>query len=148
MVWSSVERGEGWVGGRATEGCSLHSQNCLTCGLMLKLLPLMTESVVILNHLGVIHLSRPQKNDQICDPHPVNSQKRTIDLFLKNKRIYRHVTHFKTFPSPFHVDIINVWSLTSLLWYKFFSVLEKITILLFEWDKPIIKILLKDKSKL
>ena len=74
------------MGGRATEGCSLHSQNCLTCGLMLKLLPLMTESVVILNHLGVIHLSRPQKNDQICDPPPRQPTKTNNRSFFKKQK--------------------------------------------------------------
>ena len=51
-------------------------------------------------------------------------------------------------PHPhFHVDVINVWPPRYFLWYGFFYFLEKITILLFEWNKPIIKILLKDISK-
>ena len=50
-----LSRGEGVGAG----SCSLRSQEMyLTCGLMLKkkLLYLMIELVVILNHLGVIHL--------------------------------------------------------------------------------------------
>ena len=49
----------------------------------------------------------------------------------------------------FKIELKN-WILNHymcLLCYEFFSVLENITILLFEQKKPIIKILLKDKSK-
>ena len=44
---------------------------CLACGLMLKkkLQSLTIELFVILNHLEVIHLWQPQKNDQFCEPH-------------------------------------------------------------------------------
>ena len=77
----------------------------LACDMMLKkkLLPLVIELVVILNHLGVIHLWQSQKMTNLVIPHP----------------IFRHVTKFITSPamwtSHFHVDIINVWSLTCLL---------------------------------
>ena len=57
--------------------------------------------------------------DQLCDPNPLHLQKWTKDLLFKNKK----------------------------KWYDFFSVLEKITILLFERNKPTIKMLLKDTSK-
>ena len=45
-----------------------------------------------------------------------------------------------------YVDIINVWSLKCFLWYEF-PVLETITILLFEQNKPIIKISIAVISK-
>ena len=52
FVWSSVE----WVVRGGAASCPLRSQN-LACGLMLKkLMPLVIELVVILNHLGVKHL--------------------------------------------------------------------------------------------
>ena len=31
-----------------------------------------------------------------------------------SNRIRKHVTNFKNHPIPFHVDVINVWSLTTL----------------------------------
>ena len=49
----------------------------------------------------------------------------------------------------FKIELKN-WILNHymcLLCYELFSVLENITMLLFEQKKPIIKILLKDKSK-
>ena len=62
---------------------------------------------------GVIHLWRPQKmtNFLTLPPNPHHPQKLTIDLLFKNNRIRKHVTNFKTPPSPFRVDLINVWSL-------------------------------------
>ena len=45
-------------------------------------------------------------------PYPHHLQKWTIDLFFKNNRIRKLVTNFKIPPPPFHVDIVNVWSLT------------------------------------
>ena len=57
LVISGVGRGVN--GGEGMGVCSLRSQNISpACGLMLKkkLLPLMIELVVILNHLGAIHL--------------------------------------------------------------------------------------------
>ena len=53
--WSSMGR---WMSGGRVGGCSLHSQNYLARGFMIKkkLLSLMIESAEILNHLGVVHL--------------------------------------------------------------------------------------------
>ena len=161
--------------GKGAEGIVITLSECsyLACALVLKekLLPLMTEMVVISKPLGVILLWRRQKNHQFCEPpfpvpHPLHLQKLKIEPLFKNKIIYRHVTSFNTWgyprppfphanthtythnmwPSSFHVDIMNVWAFTCLLWYEF-SVLEKITILLFERHKPIIKILVNDISK-
>ena len=79
-----------------------------------KLLPAVIELVVILNHLGVIHLWQPQKMTNFMTPPPshilcttpcLDLQTWTIDLLFKNKKICRHVTNFKT----------NFWSLTCLL---------------------------------
>ena len=101
------------VGVEGAEGYFLCIQN--VSGLMFKrkLLPLIIKLVVILNHLGVMHLWSPQKN---CDLLPPTSTKKwTIDQLLFKKafentwRILRH-------PFPlFHVHVINVWSLTCLL---------------------------------
>ena len=57
LVWSSVKRREGLVGEGL--GVVLYAVKInLVCGLMLKqkLLPLMIELVVIVNHSGVMHL--------------------------------------------------------------------------------------------
>ena len=79
-----------------------------------KLLPAVIELVVILNHLGVIHLWQPQKMTNfmtppsshiLCTTPCLDLQTWTIDLLFKNKKICRHVTNFKT----------NFWSLTCLL---------------------------------
>ena len=48
-----------------------------------------------------------------CPPFPHHPQKWTIDLLFQNNRICKHVTNFKTPLPPFHVDVINVWSLIS-----------------------------------
>ena len=45
-----------------------------------------------------------KKMTNFVTPHPLNPQKRTIDLLFKNKRIGRHEASFET---P-HVDFINV----------------------------------------
>ena len=106
----------------------------LTCGLMLKkkLLPLMIALVVMLNHLGFIHLWRPQKNDQFCDPHPLYLQKWTIDPLLTNKKICRLKINFNT-PSPFPFSHSpSMWTskmygpLVVCFDITFFSVLEKL----------------------
>ena len=34
----------------------------------------------------------------------------TIDLLFKINRIHKHVINFKTYSSPFCVDVVNVWS--------------------------------------
>ena len=62
-----------------------------------------------------MHLWRPQKNDQFCDHsplHPPPSKKQT-----NKKKQWTNETNFKT-STPFHVDVINVWSLLLFLWYK------------------------------
>ena len=62
--------------------------------------------------LGVIHLWRPQKMTNFVTPTPLFFAKWTIVLFFKKKkRICKHVTNFKTRSTPFHMDVINVWSL-------------------------------------
>ena len=56
------------------------------------------------------------KNDLFFDPpYPHHPQKWIIYLLFKNNKIHKHVTDFKTPPSPFCVDIINVWSLKEFL---------------------------------
>ena len=145
----NLSRESGWEG---REVVLYAVKMYLVCGLMLKkkLLPVMIELLVILHHLGVIYLRRAQKNTNFVTSHSLHPQKWTIDLSFKNKKICRHVTNFKStssmWTSHFYVGVINVLSLTCLLWYGFCSVLEKITILLFERNKPIIGILLKDIS--
>ena len=131
-----MEWGKEWVGRWAGGGRRVFYTLImyLDCDLTLKkkLLPLVIELVVILNHLGVIHFWQPQKMTNFVTPHP----------------IYRHVTKFITshpmWTSHFHVDIINVWFLTCLLWYYFFSCFRKNFLPVFERNKPVIKILLKD----
>ena len=60
-----------------------------------------------------------------------------IGLF--KKRIYKHVANLKT---PLHSP--SIW--TSSVYVPFFSVLEKISIM-FEQNKALIKMLLKDTFK-
>ena len=80
------------------------------------------------------------KNDQFCDlPRPLRVTN-SADMWQILRRICRHVTNFKT---PTTCDHPNSMC-TSFVWI---FVLEKITILLFEQNKPIIKILLKEISK-
>ena len=82
--------------------------------------------------------------------HPFHTQKWTIDLLSKNKRICKHVTVLRLPPPPrlsLYVDVINIWSLCVCCDLDFFSYFKKITILLFQGNKSIIKILLKDTSK-
>ena len=52
------------------------------------------------------------------NPHPLNPQKWTKESTIKNNRIRKHVTNLKNLPppkkkNPFHVDVINAWSLSS-----------------------------------
>ena len=49
-------------------------QNVFGLVLEKKLLPLITELVVTLNHLGVIHLRRPQKITNCVTPNPLHLQ--------------------------------------------------------------------------
>ena len=44
-------------------------------------------------------------------PLPPPSAKKNNYLLFKNNKIRKHVTNFKTPPTPFCVDVINVWSL-------------------------------------
>ena len=106
--------------------------------------------VVILKYLGVIYLWGPQIMTNCVTPNTLHLQKLTINLLSKANKIWRHLTNIWTLhPHHFYADVINIWSLTCLLWYDFFfSVLEKISILLFERNKPIIKILFKDTFEL
>ena len=89
------------------------------CGLMLKkkLLHLIIKLVVILNHLHPCYtFVTTTKTDQFV----------TINILFRNKRFSRHVTNFKTpAPAPFCVDLINMWSVTCLLWYDFFFLFQK-----------------------
>ena len=130
-----------------------------------KLLPLITELVVILIiYLGVIHLWRSQKMVNYVIPNPLHLQKWTIDILFKNKKIWKYVTKFKDLPSrphplpPFPAPQTHLHALLpcghhkcvffevfTVIW--FFFCLEKITTLLFERNKPIVKILLKYTSK-
>ena len=63
----------------------------------------------------VIHLWHPPPSPP-C-PYPHHLQKWTTNLLFKSNRIRRHVTNFKTSLPPFHVDVINVWSLAFQFWY-------------------------------
>ena len=48
-------------------------------------------------------------------PYLHHPQKWTIDLMFKNNRIRKHMTNFKTPPSSFQVNVINIWSLIGFL---------------------------------
>ena len=56
--------------------------------------------------IGGHPLMMSTKNDQFFDPLPPPSAK-------MNNRICKHMTNFQTPPPPFHVDVINVWSLVN-----------------------------------
>ena len=62
------------------------SQNVSDLMFKKKLLPLITELIVILKYLGVIHLWRPQNMTICVTPNPLHLQKWTIDLLFKNKK--------------------------------------------------------------
>ena len=77
MVWSGALVGHQWSGirGEWEEGLGVVPyvvKICLACGLVLKkeLMALMIEIVVILSHLGVTHLRRPQKIINNVTPTP------------------------------------------------------------------------------
>ena len=122
---------------------------CLT--MRKKLLPLMIALVVILNHLGVIHLWRPQKITNFvtlpCPVSPPPSAKlNNRSSVWKNKNLQTCDKFWDPSPcghTPPHKCMV---SYACLLWDEL-SVLERNTILLFERNKPIIKIFLKDISK-
>ena len=110
LVISGVGR---WVSEGKAGDCSLRSQNVSGLWFGVKeetVLPIMIELVVLLNHLGVVHLWRLQNKKWpiVYPPHPLLLQKWTIYLLFKNKRICRHV------------DLINIWSLMCLPWYELF----------------------------
>ena len=114
LLWSSVEWGKGKLG-----VILYSSQNVFELILKKKLLHLITKLVVTLNHLGVIHLWRPQNMTNCVTPNPLHLQKEKEKIFCW-KKICKHLTNFKTIPPHFYEDDINVWSLTSWLWYEFF----------------------------
>ena len=64
LVWSSLELGK-----RELEVVLYGSQNVFHLILKKKLLPLRTELVVTLNHVGVIHLWRPQNMTNYVTPN-------------------------------------------------------------------------------
>ena len=110
-----------------------------------KILILITELVVILNHIGVTHLWRLQ--NQLGDP-PTPSIFKNEPATNKKQPACKHVTKFKTpFPPHFYVDVISVLSPTCLLWYEFCFCFRKNYHPVVWTNKPIIKILLKDTSK-
>ena len=82
FVLSSVERGneELWVDFQG-------SQNLFGLKLKKKLLPLITALVIILNHLGVMHLWSLQKMTNCVTPNPLHLQNWTIDFLFKNKTL-------------------------------------------------------------
>ena len=95
-------------------GVLLYSrQNVSDLMLKKELLLLITELVVILKYLDRLY-------DQLFDPQPPPSENRTIDLLFKNKKSPQTLDKFSDPPLHFYVDVINVWSLTCLLWYDFF----------------------------
>ena len=82
-----------------------------------KLLPLITEFVVILDHLGVIYSLRPQKS--LWPPSTLSIQKNEQLVICFKKIICKHATNFKAH-LPVNVSVINVWPVTCLLWYERF----------------------------
>ena len=54
---------------------------------------------------------RPQKMTDFVTPPPI--RKNEPDLLLKNNRIRKHVTNFRTHPFPFRVDVIELWSISA-----------------------------------
>ena len=121
-----------------------------------KLLPLMIELVVILNHLGVIHLWRLLKfmmatltyfvTPTSCAP-PLHLQKWTIHLLFKTKES----ADMRQILRPHRAVSFSCGHHKCMVPYIFavyeFSALEKVIILLFEGNKLIIKIFLKEIYK-
>ena len=144
LAWSFSEIGKRVNGGRDWGVIVYAVKMYLACGLMLtkKLLSLMTELVLILNYLGSNVYGGHKKWPILCK----NLQKWTIE----NKRICRYMKNFKTYPNV--TILLPCGRHKCMAPYMFavyeFSVLEKITILMFGRNKPIIKIMLKDISML
>ena len=153
MVWSSVEWEEGWVGKMGWGLFATHSKCISDMWLDVEQETTTSNYWIDCNfksfrgHASVTTTKWPIS----WLPHPLHLQKWTIGLLFKNKRICRHVTNFKN-PPPCghplsygrHKSVVPY--VLAVIWF-FFSGLEKISILLFECNKPIIKILLKDISK-
>ena len=111
------------------------------------LLLLITELVfVVLNYSGIIRLWKPQNMTNFVTPNilPSSSKIYKYIFYLKIKKSANTWQILRTLPCGLHKCMV----LYLVLWYEFFSVLEKITILLFERNKLIIKTLLKDISRL
>ena len=111
------------------------------------LLLLITDLVfVLLNYSGVIRLWQPQNMTNFVTPNilPSSSKINKYIFYLKTKKSAKTWQIFRTLPCGLHKCMVPYL----VLWYEFFSVLEKITILLFERNKPIIKTLLEDTSRL
>ena len=111
------------------------------------LLLLITDLVfVLLNYSGVIRLWQPQNMTNFVTPNklPSSSKINKYIFYLKTKKSAKTWQIFRTLPCGLHKCMVPYL----VLWYEFFSVLEKITILLFEQNKSIIKTLLEDTSRL
>ena len=111
------------------------------------LLLLITDLVfVLLNYSGVIRLWQPQNMTNFVIPNilPSSSKINKYIFYLKTKKSAKTWQIFRTLPCGLYKCMVPYL----VLWYEFFSVLEKITTLLFERNKPIIKTLLEDTSRL
>ena len=117
LVWSSVKWGE-----RSAGGWGLFSMYSKYIWLDVE-----EETAASSNYIGfnfkafrgyIFMMST--KNDQFFDLlYPPSTKKWTIDqlLFLKK---FANTWQILRHPSPlFHVKVINVWSVTCLLWYEF-----------------------------
>ena len=78
-----------------------------------KVLSLITEFIVILNHLGAIHVQWPQKIT--TPPTPSIHKEEQLTFCLKAKESEDIGQILRRPLSFFHVDVINVFSLTCLL---------------------------------
>ena len=111
------------------------------------LLLLIIELVfVVLNYSGVIRLWQPQNMTNFVTPNilPSSSKIYKYIFYLKTKKSANTWQILRTLPCGLHKCMVPYL----VLWYEFFSVLEKTTILLFEQNKSIIKTLLEDTSRL
>ena len=111
------------------------------------LLLLITELVfVVLNYSGIIRLWQPQNMTNFVTPNilPSSSKINKYIFYLKTRKSANTWQILRTLPCGLHKCMVPYL----VLWYEFFSVLEKITILLFEQNKSIIKTLLEDTSRL
>ena len=87
-TWSNRSFGPQWnrIGGKGAGCCSLRQSRYIWLDVEEELLPLIIQVVVILNHLGVIHLWYPQKMINCVSLNPFYLQKWTMNFFKKNQK--------------------------------------------------------------